>query len=116
MCDSRWEVRSTARQLRVLVSGAEAAVVLGVLGYPLAGTGGNVSAGELVARARRWQSRHDPDPTCDPVDGGELDWTPVTAAVEAYHRCPPNYRRAFSAFCLSSRPLVAADRITWRGR
>ncbi len=116
-CERRWEVHHTARRHRALVRGEEAAVVLGVLGYPpMTGPAGSMPADDFVARARSWQARHDPNVVRDPAAAAEVDWTPAPDAAETYLSSPADYRRAFSAFCLSSRPVVPEDRISWRVR
>jgi hypothetical protein len=114
--DTRTEVRCTARRHRAVVSGSEAAVVLGVLGYPGNQPGSRVPATELLARARAWQSVHDPHVVGDPDSADPIDWTPDPDAVDQYLESPSAFRRVFSAFTLTARPPREDDWISWRSR
>lgn len=112
----RLEIASSTRRHRSLVARHDAAVVLGVLGYRLEGLEGQAAASELLARAYAWQAHHDPHAVRDPEAAGTITWSPAQDAAEAYLRCPPAYRAAFSAFTICTRPPRSTDTISWRTR
>lgn len=112
--EGRLEVCSTARRWRALVNSGDARVVLGVLGYDGHAGAGRAPAGELVARARTWLACHDPDLVHESPTAEDVSWVPDPDAVRAYHQSPGRFRRAFSAFCLVTRPLLDTDSIAWQ--
>ncbi|MGH3828403.1 MAG: hypothetical protein ACRDQX_14730, partial [Pseudonocardiaceae bacterium] len=80
----RIRVRSTTRRHVALASSGYAAVVLGVLGYPLDELASQAPAVELHGRAHAWLARHDPHSVRDPASAQPINWTPHPNAARSY--------------------------------
>ncbi len=109
----RIRVRSTTRRHVAPVSSSDAAVVLGVLGYPPHELASRAPAAELHARARAWLARHDPHTVRDPASAPPITWVPHPDAIRTYAGNPPAFRPTFAAFTTTSRDPASQDWVSW---